>query len=244
DLPKGILERFREKDGTVGKLVLVSPVFAPELILDVRNQLRFIDEVRGVADSVEPGAPAVGQLPLTVDVFRSIQHDGPRVTLLSFALVSLLVIVLFRRLSRIVLCLVSLVLGVTWLAGTAIALDLKINFMNFIVLPITFGIGVDYGVNILQRYWQDGRGTILTTVRETGGAVALSSLTTIIGYGSLLIAGNQGLVSFGRLAVLGEITCVAAALLALPALLRMMEARARQAAVIPEREAPEERRTA
>ena len=43
----------------------------------------------------------------------------------------------------------------------------------------------------------------------------LASLTTIIGYGSLLIAGNQAFVSFGKLAVLGEITCVTAAILSL-----------------------------
>jgi predicted RND superfamily exporter protein len=100
---------------------------------------------------------------------------------------------------------------------------LKINFLNFIALPITFGIGVDYGVNVFQRYREDGEGTICHVVRTTGGAVMLSSLTTIIGYSSLLIAGNQAFVSFGRLAVLGELTCVCAAVFAMPAFLRFLE---------------------
>jgi predicted RND superfamily exporter protein len=60
-------------------------------------------------------------------------------------------------------------------------------------------------------------------VRTTGGAVALCSLTTILGYASLLIARNQALFSFGVLAVLGEVACLAAALLALPAVLRWRE---------------------
>ena len=62
-------------------------------------------------------------------------------------------------------------------------------------------------------------------LRETGGAVALCSLTTIIGYSSLLVARNQALISFGLLADLGEVACLAAALFALPALLRWRELR-------------------
>ena len=36
--------------------------------------------------------------------------------------------------------------------GDARALaSFKLNFLNFIALPVTFGIGVDYAVNIVQR---------------------------------------------------------------------------------------------
>jgi hypothetical protein len=55
-------------------------------------------------------------------------------------------------------------------------------------------------------------------VADTGSAVALCSITTIIGYSSLLLASNRALQSFGRLANLGEVTCLLAALLVLPAL--------------------------
>ena len=51
----------------------------------------------------------------------------------------------------------------------------------------------------------------------TGGAVTLCSLTTVIGYSSLLVAHNRALVSFGVLANLGELACLVSALLALPA---------------------------
>jgi predicted RND superfamily exporter protein len=105
------------------------------------------------------------------------------------------------------------------MSGIVMATQFKINFLNFIAFPITFGIGVDYGVNIFQRYRQEGRGSISKVLRQTGGAVGLCSLTTVIGYGSLLIAQSQAFVSFGVLAVLGELTCFTAAIIALPALL-------------------------
>ena len=53
----------------------------------------------------------------------------------------------------------------------------------------------------------------------TSGAVALCSLTTIIGYSSLLLAKNRALFLFGLVAVLGEIACLTAAVVALPAFL-------------------------
>ncbi len=59
---------------------------------------------------------------------------------------------------------------------------------------------------------------MLSAVSNSGGAVITASITTIIGYGSLLVARNQGFVSLGWVAVMGELTCLAAAVLLLPAL--------------------------
>jgi predicted RND superfamily exporter protein len=187
---------------------------------------RFIHELRDVADSVAPGTPIAGSLPISTDLLEAVAHDGPRATLFSFVAVCILVIFLFRNIQTIALVLFALILGVTWLAGFILTFHLKVNFFNFIALPITFGIGVDYGVNVFQRYREEGGGNILRVIRHTGGAVALCSFTTVVGYTSLLIAGNQGFVSFGRLAVAGEITCVTAALIALPAYLTLRARRA------------------
>jgi predicted RND superfamily exporter protein len=84
---------------------------------------------------------------------------------------------------------------------------------------------VDYAVNVFQRRRLDHARSIADCVRTTGGAVALCSLTTMIGYSSLLVARNQALASFGWLADLGEVACLAAALFALPAFLRWQELR-------------------
>ncbi len=219
NLPPLIRDKFMEKNGALGNLVVVEPPLTEEIWAG-RNLERFIETIRSVADSVQPGTPVAGGMAITSDLVTSISHDGPRATLLALVSVLLLVIILFRDPKIWLPTLSSLLIGVIWFAGMIITLaasGLKINFLNFVALPITFGIGVDYGVNIFQRYRQQSDQDIIRVIRETGGAVALSSITTIIGYSSLLMASNQGFVSFGLLAVLGEITCVTAAIVVLPA---------------------------
>jgi predicted RND superfamily exporter protein len=175
------------------------------------------------------------------DVLRLIAQDGPRATALSLAGVVALVLVAFglgkrsaRSLKDAGWVLAALAIGVVWFLGLGSALGLRLNMLNFIALPITFGIGIDYATNIFQRRRLDQAGAISDVVRTTGGAVTLCSLTTILGYSSLLIARNQALVSFGVLADLGEFACLAAALLALPAMLRWREIlKARRATAAP-----------
>ncbi len=227
DLPQMILRKFREKDGTVGKLILVEPPLSQD-IWKGENLVPYVASLREIADSVEPGAPVAGGMIITSDLVESIMHDGPRATLFALLAVFALVIILFRQAKTIFLVAFSLSIGVIWLGGIILGFGLKINFLNFIVLPITFGIGVDYGVNIFQRYRNSPDGNILEVIKNTGGAVVLCSLTTITGYTSLLIARNQGFVSFGILAALGEITCVISAVISLPAFLMLRNQRRNQ----------------
>lgn len=230
DLPRLILEKFTERDGSIGKLVLVEPPLSNET-WEGNALIRFITDLRKTADAVEPGTPVAGQLPVTADMLSAIQADGPKATLFALAAVVLLVVFLFRKLSTVFLTLFGLFLGIIWMTGAIFGFWLKINFLNFIALPITFGIGVDYVVNIFQRYMEEGSANIVAVIKNTGGAVMLASLTTVIGYGSLLIASNQAFVSFGILAVLGELTCVTAAVISLPAYLVWSQERKSRRAV-------------
>jgi predicted RND superfamily exporter protein len=98
---------------------------------------------------------------------------------------------------------------------------MKINFLNFIALPITFGVGLDYAINVYGRFHQSDHSHkgLKLAVSRSGSAVTVCSGTTIIGYGSLLLSKNGALFSFGMMAILGEIACLVAALIILPAMM-------------------------
>ncbi|HEY7726580.1 MAG TPA: MMPL family transporter [Anaeromyxobacteraceae bacterium] len=215
DVPAALRLPLVERDGTVGRVALAFPrkvgLLNPQEMQGMTALVR--DAVARAGASAQP----VGQALLFVDIATAILRDGPVAAALSLAAVVALVALALRRLAPVAQVAGSLLLGVAWLVGAAAWAGVKLNFLNFVVLPITFGIGVDYAVNIVQRFRADGEGSLERVLGETGGAVALCSLTTVIGYASLLVADNRALRGFGLLASLGEVSCVAAGLLALPA---------------------------
>jgi predicted exporter len=228
DLPEELRRQLTEVDGRVGTPVLVYAAGAMD-VWNGKDVLRFAEELRSIP-LPRPDVPIASGMLVFADVLHAIRKDGPRATWLAFAGVVVLLLVAFgagKRSARSVAdagwVLLALLVGVTWFLGLAFAMKLRLNMLNFIALPITFGIGVDYATNVIQRRRVDEARSIADVVRTTGGAVALCSLTTVIGYSSLLVARNQALISFGVLADLGEVACLAAALLALPALLHWRE---------------------
>jgi predicted RND superfamily exporter protein len=88
------------------------------------------------------------------------------------------------------------------------------------MLPLIIGIGVTNGIHILNRFAEEQTPSILA--RSTGKAVLVSGLTTIAGFGSLIIAEHQGIKSLGYVMATGVATCMIAGLTFLPALLMLM----------------------
>ncbi len=215
DLPASVALQMTERDGTAGKVALVFPRMIGTL--GPKELSEITDLVRGSIRRSGARAQAVGESLLFNDIAGAIWSDGPRATLVALVLVCLLAVLVMGKLRPSLWTIASLLLGVAWLLGAAAAARVRANFLNFVVLPITFGIGIDYAVNIVQRWQLEGEGSMCRTLRETGGAVALCSATTIIGYASLLVADNRALRGFGLLASLGEVACLSAAVLVLPA---------------------------
>lgn len=215
DLPPTLRQPLTERDGTVGRIAFAYPRHVGAI--DAKYGRELTDVIRGAIQDAGGHALVTGRPLLITDITEAILHDGPRATLLAFAVVTLLVFAVVRSPRPAAMVLSGLLMGVVWLVGLGAALRLRLNFLNFVVLPITFGIGVDYAANLVLRYRQEGPGSFTRVMDDTGGAVALCSSTTIIGYASLIFSNNQALAGFGLLASLGEVACLSAALLALPA---------------------------
>jgi predicted RND superfamily exporter protein len=220
-LPPLLRHNFSERNGVIGTVFYVR-YRSGISNNDGHNLLRMS---RGLDGLVLPDGTRVdtaSRATVFAEMIKSLERDGPLATGVSF--LGVLVVVLLATSSKrgsfaVVL---SLVLGVVWTLGIAAFVGERLNFLNFIALPITFGIGSEYPFNIYDRSRLLG-GDVTSAVKLHFGAVALCSYTTVIGYGSLLFADNQALRSFGRLATSGEIACVIAALLFLPSLLHLLD---------------------
>jgi predicted RND superfamily exporter protein len=224
DLPDAMARPFTETDGTRGRIVYISPI-SPDVINDARYLFRWADSYR---ETILPDGGRIvgsGRAVIYADMWSAVLHDIPPAVIASLLATILVVVVAFRGQLASLTVLGALMVGVGWMAGLLVLLKVKLNFLNFIALPITFGIGVDYAVNIVQRYVQEGAGGAMVAVRRTGGAVILCSLTTTLGYVALAGSMNLAVRSMGAAAVLGEIACLLAAVLVLPAGLLWLEQR-------------------
>jgi predicted RND superfamily exporter protein len=220
DLPAMLREYFVERDGSVGKLAYVDP--NDEHI--EANLYRLTDAIRAVPLRSGKVIESSGELVVFADVLRATRRDASRLTLAAAVLVLLVLAAATRRIGSIVRVGGALVAGVAVMVGTAVVLGDKLNFFNFVALPTTFGIGIDYAINIEERMRRSS-GEVARALGEVGPAVLLASLTSIFGYASLVTADSRALSSFGSLAILGEVSCVVVAVVVVPAAWALAKAR-------------------
>ncbi len=225
DLPPLLLRRFTEADGRVGTVFYVKPrnevVFA-----DGHNHLRFSRTTDNLRLPDGTTVMTASRSTIFAEMLESIRRDGPIASGVALCAVIVVVVVASRGARSVAAVLGALGIGVAVLLGWAALFDVRINYVNFIALPITLGIGCEYPFNIADRArLLDGNAA--EAVRRSAGAVLLCSFTTVVGYGSLAFSDFQALQGFGRLAVVGELGCVFGAVFFVPALLAALGSVAR-----------------
>jgi uncharacterized protein len=222
DLPEAIARPFTERDGSRGRIVYISPL-GGDVTSDAHYLLRWADSYRSTILPDGSEIRGSGRAVIYADMWNAVLADVPRAVVVSFLATLCIVALAFRDRRSTVRVMLSLLVGVFWTVGLLALLRFKLNFLNFIALPVTFGIGVDYAVNIVQRDLE--LKDPLEVLRRTGGAVILCSLTTLLGYLALVRSVNFAVRSLGSAAVIGEVSCLLAAVLVLPAALLWLRPR-------------------
>ena len=172
------------------------------------------------ADAVSAAAPQATGAPVAyVAGARTVMGAFAQAFTGAFILIALLLLLLLRSLKDTLRTLVPLVLGSLLLAAISVVIDLRLNFANVIALPLLLGIGVDIGVVILWRARNapaDEKNPVMTS---TGAAVAVSALTTLTSFASLMLSVHRGMFSMGLLLTVGLLLYLACTFLVLPSLL-------------------------
>jgi uncharacterized protein len=222
DLPDSVQRPFRDKAGTVGRLVLIEPT-AGQSDSDVLYLMRWAESFRQVSLDNGEVVRGSGRAVIFADILQTVMRDIPLTVLFSLGMTLVVVLLTVRGAASVGLVMATLALGLGAVVLAMHLLSIKINFFNFVALPISFGIGVDYAVNLVLRYEEDPSQGVLSVLRNTGGAILLCSLTTILGYLALLSSVNQAIRSLGLLAVMGELGSLVSATFVLPAYLLWRE---------------------
>ncbi|NVB41654.1 MMPL family transporter [Pseudenhygromyxa sp. WMMC2535] len=223
DIPERFARRFVARDGSGRLAVYAYPTGA---IASVEGGIEGARQFSEDLESVDPNAAGQG-----ISLYRHndmIVSGFKRASLFSLCLVLALLLLDFASLRKSLLALFPVLVGMGWMFGVFTLLGMRLNVATIVVIPLILGIGIDAGVHMMHR-WEinsrshHGRARLDEIIRGTGGAIVLSSLTTMVGFAGLLVGQHQGMVRLGGSMVIGIGCTLLASVVVLPALLVLLD---------------------
>jgi hopanoid biosynthesis associated RND transporter like protein HpnN len=213
DIPASFRQRYI---GRSGKWLLC--VFAKDSLWEFEPLQHFISQVQ----TVDP--EATGKPFTTLEGLRAMKN-GFLMAGVYAAIAMILVLLLdFRSWRYTLLALAPLVMGLAATLGIMTLCGINFNPANMIAVPLILGVGADNGVHVLHDFRSRGAG-VYNLSRSTGRGIMVAALTTILGFGTLMISNHRGIYSLGLALTLGVSCCMLTALVFLPALLRLQSLR-------------------
>ena len=209
-LPKSLRERYISDQGKY--LITVYPSVD---IWNLEKRQLYVKDLKSVDPNVT--GSAVHMFNSTRLMTEGYINGG----IYAMTAIVIYVFVVFRNLRTVLFFLLPVFVGSIWTLGIMDIFDLKLNMANLVILPLILGIGVVNGIHITHRYREEDDKTKVVLGKSTGQAVVLSSLTTIIGFGSMMVADHYGVFSLGLVLSLGVLCCLIASVTFLPALLKL-----------------------
>jgi hypothetical protein len=211
DVPPQLRQRFVGKSGRY-----LLQVFARDNIWEREAMRTFVKQLQSL-DANITGPPVIAYYSI-----RQIQQGYASGGLYAMLAIIVVVIILFRHLRATVLALIPVLFGGLWTIAIMSLLEVDFNMANLIILPLFLGIAVDNGIHIVHRMFESPEAAKAPLAHSTGKAIVLCSLTTIAGFGSLMIARHNGIFSLGLISALAVSCSLVASLVVLPLILRFL----------------------
>jgi hypothetical protein len=209
DLPPSLVDRFV---GQNGRHLL--KIYGRGDIWNFASLERFVKEVRSI-DPRATGNP-LQAYEASLEMKKSYEQAG------IYSLIVILAVLWldFRSITHSLLAALPLALGMAQTLGLMGLVGIDLNPANLIGIPLILGIAVDYGVHIVHDSLE--RPGPYRISASTANSVLVDALTTILGFGALMVASHKGLESLGRVLTIGVTTCTLTSLIFLPAVLALV----------------------
>ena len=187
DLPASMRDSYISRDNT-HYLINVIPTENP-WHGDFRNIYQ--EQMKTVTDK------GTGMLLAGDQLSFMAEKDGVRSAIVALIVVFIILLFDFRNIKLVTLTMSSLLLSFLTLFGFMAITGIKFDFLNIIVVPLLIGIGVDDAVHINHRYLHEGKGSMKTVIGKTGTALLITTLTTMVGFGSFIPSPMRAMRSTG-----------------------------------------------
>lgn len=213
-LPEWITDKLSLKDGSSDRFIMLALGGNKSDINDVITIRKEFGTVHGEKGDYK----VLGSYMLLSEIKNVIDHHVPLAVLFAFTTVFLVLMVLYRSFKSSLIVFFPLIAGIFWMVFIAVVSGIKFNVFNMIVIPTVIGTGIDSAIHIFHRY-SSSPDSMEENLKNTGGSVFYSSLTTFVGFASVAIAQHKGLQSIGIMASIGIVTVTLVNLVFFPILI-------------------------
>jgi predicted RND superfamily exporter protein len=218
-LPESIIDRYANDQRSIF-LVTVFP--SGNIWQNAEFLKRFADDLQRTSPN------ATGMPPVFRALIEIIGRDGRNAAGLTLILMFFVLWYDLRKPLYALMAMLPLAAGVFWMVGLMHLVGQKLTVMNVMGIPLIIGIGIDDGVHILHRWLSEGRSNIRKVFTSTGKAILLTSLTTMMGFGSLVFSIWRGFAQLGSALFIGVAACFLTTVLILPGLLGYLGYRSKE----------------
>jgi predicted RND superfamily exporter protein len=194
-----------------------------------------IREFEGPEEILFSGVPR-----LKVEAAKLILDDVLRLGPISFLVVSCVLFLSFRSWRGTLLPALTTGVGTIWTMGLMGFLDAPINIITLVLPTFLLAVGNAYATHIVARHRdeleidRDPVGAARRTIARIGTPVLVTALTTVLGFGALLVYHIEAIRDLGLFAVFGITALFLLALTLTPAVLSLLPAPPPQ--TVPERD--------
>ena len=158
---------------------------------------------------------------ITHNLVNVIKTDFDLLVKLCLIFVTLTLIIAFGRIETGIVAAVPMFVSWLWTLGFMGITGIKFNIFNIIVSTFVFGLGVDYSILMMQGFLLEYRfGQKDQPAYKT--SIFLSSFTTIVGVGVLLLARHPALNSIALISIIGLLSVVILSYTAEPILFKWL----------------------
>jgi len=204
------------------------------IIVQLRPDVDFDEILKKSKDALESRGTKYSKMTLTgtAAMQEAVQRQNMQQLMLVFpiALLFLSMILFFfhRSLKGIIIAFLPPAYSLVLTFGTLGIVYPELTLISVAVVALLMGLGVDYSIHLMNRLAEEKAierkiNRVEKTLRSTGKAVFLTTITTIIGFGSLMVSSMPPIISFGFSAALGIFYCFITAIVTVPCLVLILK---------------------
>ena len=205
-------------------------IFFESLSEDAYAQTRLDEQIMALLDR-ETGPERffyTGASHIKQQAVELMRRDLYRFTPLALLLVIVTLWLSFRTKRGVMVPLLSVVTALVWTLGIMVLTGHTITLGTFVLPPLLLVVGSSYAIHVMARYYEQTEGytdrveVVVRAFERVWVPLLISALTTVIGFGSLMVNRIPAIFEFGQFAVVGIVALAVTTLLPLHATLAIM----------------------